>query len=733
MKGTRREKNRSGLLVSSPTHYVPLRSSFGKVFKALHHAQNLVVAVKIVPLEDDSGEVAREIEHLKECECVNIVHYYGSFLHEDRLWIMMEFCEGSSLLDVMAATGRCLTQQQVAAALSGCVEALCYLHMRNKVHRDVKAGNLLLSSEGVVKLADFGVAASINNSSRRRTVIGTPFWMAPEVITCRRGPSGGGSAGYDQRADIWSLGITAIELAEGQPPHATVSPLTAIFLIPTLPAPSLSEPQRWSDDFVRFCGLCLSKEPDGRASSATLRSNAFIVEGSRGVHPGGVLRGLMAASREPLRAFRDKSAAKRQVPWQRRAGQDVGEGGTVKNLAQIGDTQYGGTLGSHHSRSPATQLGASLSLPRPSTSAATPRRRAGNASGAHGNGNGTIDFEAIQSVARAMVADPPSFLRGAASSTGTLPSALGGGAPATKGRGNGAAAAADPLPVDVTDGARGGGSGTLKDGNSGTMLVNAGTMLVHSGTLNVKDDANLPPNSNLEAALRSAAGGGVGYGGGGGGGDVSVTVRGEAAGDVSGTMVVKPEAAALLGDSARGEPASSGTMLLKPSGASSPAGEQPAFMRHMFGASGENVADGSSRRRSSSQLDEIGLGPMHIGREPSMEDVHGLSERSAGRESLSGNEAPPTSTAASPSSAAPGELPSRRHSASGRASISSRGDFSAMGINTLSKELATLSTHMERDIGKVYRKYERLERTIRAERDRKIAALHVAAHAQTGG
>ena len=160
---------------------------------------------------------------------------------------------------------QCLTQQQVAAALSGCVEALLYLHRRHKVHRDVKAGNLLLSSDGIVKLADFGVAASINNTSRRRTVIGTPFWMAPEVITCRRGPSGGGSAGYDQLADIWSLGITAIEIAEGQPPHATVSPLTAIFLIPTLPAPRLSDNSRWSSEFVRFIQLCLNKDPSARA------------------------------------------------------------------------------------------------------------------------------------------------------------------------------------------------------------------------------------------------------------------------------------------------------------------------------------------------------------------------------------------------------------------------------------------------------------------------------------
>ena len=103
--------------------HVPSFSSFGKVFKALHHSSNKIVAVKVVPIEDDSGEVAREIELLRECNQPNIVQYHGYFVRDERLWIMMEFCEGSSLLDIMAATGKCLTEAQVAAALSGCVDA----------------------------------------------------------------------------------------------------------------------------------------------------------------------------------------------------------------------------------------------------------------------------------------------------------------------------------------------------------------------------------------------------------------------------------------------------------------------------------------------------------------------------------------------------------------------------------------------------------------------------------
>ena len=265
-----------------------------------------------MPTEFDNGEVAREIELLRECDQPNIVQYYGCFAHEAKLYIMMEYCEGSSLLDVMAATGRCLTQEQVSAALSGCVDALVYLHARQKVHRDVKAGNLLLTSDGIVKLADFGVAATIQDTLQRRTVIGTPFWMAPEVITCNRkgGPADGASAGYGTLCDIWSLGITAIELAEGQPPHASLSPLTAIFLIPTKPPPTLTEPQRWSDDFNRFVAACLVKQPEERATSEGLRNHTFVGDGRRACDAG-ALRRLMSAAREPLRDLRDKSLAKR--------------------------------------------------------------------------------------------------------------------------------------------------------------------------------------------------------------------------------------------------------------------------------------------------------------------------------------------------------------------------------------------------------------------------------------
>lgn len=168
--------------------------SFGKVFKAQHRDTAELAAVKIVPAETDTGEVAREIKTLKECISTNIVRYYDSFTLDHELWIIMEFCAGSSLSDIMEARKRCLTEAQIAAAVAGTIEGLRYLHGRNLIHRDVKAGNLLLSDQGIIKLADFGVVAQLHSTmSKRGTVIGTPFWMAPEVI------SGGPEAGYNTK------------------------------------------------------------------------------------------------------------------------------------------------------------------------------------------------------------------------------------------------------------------------------------------------------------------------------------------------------------------------------------------------------------------------------------------------------------------------------------------------------------------------------------------------------
>jgi serine/threonine kinase 3 len=141
--------------------------SFGKVYKALEISTGRTVAVKIVPIEQDTGEVAREIEMLKTCNSANIVRYYNSFTRGSELWIVMEFCAGSSLGDIMEARSRCLTEAQIAAVLAGTLAGLAYLHDLNKIHRDIKAGNLLLTDKGQVKLADFGVSAQARSNPPR--------------------------------------------------------------------------------------------------------------------------------------------------------------------------------------------------------------------------------------------------------------------------------------------------------------------------------------------------------------------------------------------------------------------------------------------------------------------------------------------------------------------------------------------------------------------------------------
>lgn len=180
----------------------------------------------------------------------------------------MEYCGAGSVSDIMRLRKKTLTEDEIATILSDTLKGLDYLHIRRKIHRDIKAGNILLNSEGHAKLADFGVAGQLTDTmSRRNTVIGTPFWMAPEVIE---------EIGYDCVADIWSLGITALEMAEGKPPYGDIHPMRAIFMIPTKPPPSFREPDRWSPEFIDFVSLCLVKNPEERATANSLLQHPFI-------------------------------------------------------------------------------------------------------------------------------------------------------------------------------------------------------------------------------------------------------------------------------------------------------------------------------------------------------------------------------------------------------------------------------------------------------------------------
>uniref|UniRef100_UPI00398E79E3 mitogen-activated protein kinase kinase kinase kinase 3 isoform X3 n=1 Tax=Pristiophorus japonicus TaxID=55135 RepID=UPI00398E79E3 len=250
--------------------------TYGDVYKARNVNTGELAAIKVIKLEpgEDFAIVQQEIIMMKDCKHSNIVAYFGSYLRRDKLWICMEFCGGGSLQDIYHVTGP-LSELQIAYVCRETLQGLYYLHSKGKMHRDIKGANILLTDNGHVKLADFGVSAQITATiAKRKSFIGTPYWMAPEVAAVER------KGGYNQLCDIWAVGITGIELAELQPPMFDLHPMRALFLMTksNFQPPKLKDKIKWSTNFNHFVKLALTKNPKKRPTAEKLLQNPFVAQ-----------------------------------------------------------------------------------------------------------------------------------------------------------------------------------------------------------------------------------------------------------------------------------------------------------------------------------------------------------------------------------------------------------------------------------------------------------------------
>ncbi|KAJ8003780.1 hypothetical protein DPEC_G00151950 [Dallia pectoralis] len=257
--------------------------TYGQVYKGRHVKTGQLAAIKVMDVTgDEEEEIKAEINMLKKySHHRNIATYYGAFIKknppgvDDQLWLVMEFCGAGSVTDLIKNTkGNSLKEEWTAYICREILRGLAHLHQHKVIHRDIKGQNVLLTENAEVKLVDFGVSAQLDRTvGRRNTFIGTPYWMAPEVIACDENPE----ATYDFKSDLWSLGITAIEMAEGAPPLCDMHPMRALFLIPRNPAPRLKS-KKWSKKFQSFIESCLIKSHGQRPSTEQLLKHPFIRE-----------------------------------------------------------------------------------------------------------------------------------------------------------------------------------------------------------------------------------------------------------------------------------------------------------------------------------------------------------------------------------------------------------------------------------------------------------------------
>uniref|UniRef100_A0A8C6UBH3 non-specific serine/threonine protein kinase n=1 Tax=Neogobius melanostomus TaxID=47308 RepID=A0A8C6UBH3_9GOBI len=266
--------------------------AFGKVYKAKNKETGVLAAAKVIETksEEELEDYMVEIDILAKCDHCYIVKLLDAFYYENNLWIMIEFCPGGAVDATMLELDRGLTEPQIKVVCRQMLEALVYLHSMKIIHRDLKAGNILLMLDGDIKLADFGVSAKNTKTLQRRdSFIGTPYWMAPEVVMCETMKD----APYDYKADIWSLGITLIELAQIEPPHHELNPMRVLLKIAKSEPPTLDQPYKWSPEFNDFLRKSLDKSTEMRPTATQLLEHPFV----RSVDSNRPLRELVAEAK----------------------------------------------------------------------------------------------------------------------------------------------------------------------------------------------------------------------------------------------------------------------------------------------------------------------------------------------------------------------------------------------------------------------------------------------------
>ena len=307
--------------------------SFGKVYKGVDKRTGQSVAIKIIDVEnaeDEVDDIIQEISILSGLQSPYVTHYYGSYLKGSDLWIIMEYCSGGSCGDLLKPG--LIPEDYICIIVRELLMGLEYLHNDGKLHRDIKAANILLGANGQVKLADFGVSGQLTATmTKKNTFVGTPFWMAPEVIK---------QSGYDHKADIWSLGITALELALGEPPYSDIHPMKVLFLIPKNPAPVLEG--NFSKDFKDFVHKCLRKEPKERPSARDLLKHPWVRKAKRTAYLTELIERherWQATHREDRN--RDDDDGREDSPARDSEEEDLWDFGTVRPVGRRGNGATG--------------------------------------------------------------------------------------------------------------------------------------------------------------------------------------------------------------------------------------------------------------------------------------------------------------------------------------------------------------------------------------------------------